>query len=210
MSNITGTFLFVTTSMSCPLPPKFCSYVTMISNFFIIIINEFFTNPTIVTWLELFFFFTHDQIFMEVFIYYFFAKLIIFKNCFKKFIISIFTSKNNYWLGKFIISTNELVSKTTRNVVLILFWVRIFITFNAFWITLDFEWNCYLFKIIFKLNFSFFKSYRLCTIKAQTNFLCSVNTFLLLKYCKQLLKKYFLFLLFFLWNINLSKSLIYI
>ena len=48
-----------------------------------------------------------------------------------KIIGSIFTSKNNYWLGKFIINTNKLVSKTTRNVILILFWVRTFITFNS-------------------------------------------------------------------------------
>ena len=39
-------------------------------------------------------------------------------------------------------------------------------------------------------------------------FLCSVSTFLLLKHCKQLLQKYFLFLFFVLWNINLLKSLI--
>ena len=39
--------------------------------------------------------------------------------------------------------------------------------------------------------------------------LCSVNTFLPLKHYKQLLQKYFLFLFFLLWNINLSKSLMY-
>ena len=61
-------------------------------------------------------------------IHYSFTILIFFKNCFNKFISSIFTSKNNYWLGKFIINTNKPVSKTTRNVILIHFWVRTFIS----------------------------------------------------------------------------------
>ena len=38
------------------------------SNFFIIIINEFLTNPESVTILKLFFFFTHGQIFVKVFV----------------------------------------------------------------------------------------------------------------------------------------------
>ena len=33
---------------------------------------------------------------------------------------------------------------------------------------------------------------------------CSANTFSLLKYCKELLQMYFLFLFFVLWNLNLS------
>ena len=51
----------------------------------------------------------------------FFTVFILFTNCFNKFISSIFTSKNNHWLGKLIINTNNFVSKTTRNVILILF-----------------------------------------------------------------------------------------
>ena len=111
--------IYVTTPMS--YTSKFASYMTMISNFFIVIINEFFTYSTRVTWFKLFFFFTHDQIFVKVFFHYFFTILILFKNCFNKFTSSIFTSKNSYWLGKFIINTNKLVSKTTRNVILIFF-----------------------------------------------------------------------------------------
>ena len=110
--------VYVTTSISCTF--KFSSCVAMISNFFIIIINDF-TNHASVTRLKLFFFFTHDQIFVKVFFHYFFTILILFKNCFNKFVSSIFTSKNNYWLSKFIINTNKLVSKTTRNVILIFF-----------------------------------------------------------------------------------------
>ena len=112
--------IYVTTPMSCT--SKFSSYVTMISNFFIIIINEFFTNPASVARLELFFFlFTHDQIFVEMLFHYFFTVFILFKNCFNKFISSIFTSKNNYWLVKFIINTNKFISKATRNAILINF-----------------------------------------------------------------------------------------
>ena len=119
--------IYVSTPMSCT--SNFFSYVTMISNFFIIIINEFFTYPTFVTRLELFFLFTHYQIFVKMFFQYFFTILILFKNCFNKLISSIFT---NYRLDKFIINTNKLVSKTTRNVILLFFWVRTFITYNTF------------------------------------------------------------------------------
>ena len=81
--------------MSCP--SKCGSYVTMISNFFIFIINECFTNLGSVTTLELFFFFfTHDQISVKVFFRYFFTVFKLFNNCFNKFISSIVTSKNSY------------------------------------------------------------------------------------------------------------------
>ena len=127
--------IYVKIPMSCI--SKLSSYVTMISIFFIIIINEFLTNPANVTWLKflffffIFFFFTYDQIFVKMFFHYFFTVIILLINCFKKFISSIFNSKNNYWFDKFIINTNELVSKTTRNMILIFFWVRTFITFNT-------------------------------------------------------------------------------
>ena len=68
---------------------------------------------------------------LKCFFHYFFTILILFKNGFDKFISNIFTSKNNYWLGTFIINTSKLVSKTTRNVILIFFWIRTFITFNT-------------------------------------------------------------------------------
>ena len=111
--------IYVTTPMGCT--SKFCSYVTMISNFLIVIINKFFTNPTSVTLLKLIFFFSYDQIFVEMFFHYFFAVLIILKNCFNKFISCIFAYKNNNWLTKLIIDVNNFVSKTTRNVILIFF-----------------------------------------------------------------------------------------
>ena len=121
--------IHVTASMT--YASEFSTYVAMISSFFIAIINEFFTNPANVTRLKFLFFFTHDQIFVKVFFHYFFTILILLKNCFNKFTSSIFTSKNSYWFGKFIINTNKLVSKTTRNVILIFFWVNTFITFNT-------------------------------------------------------------------------------
>ena len=72
-----------------------------------------------------------SQIFVKMFIHFFFTILINFKNCFNKFINSIFTSKKNYLLDKFIITTKKFVSKTTRNVILIFFWERTFTTFNT-------------------------------------------------------------------------------
>ena len=151
--------IYVTTQMSCT--SKFASYVTMISDFFIVIIITFFTNPANVIWLESFFlFFIHDQKFLKVFFLLFFTVLILLKNCFNKFISSIFTPKNNNWLTKPIINTNNFVSKTARNVLLILFCVRTFINFNTLSITLkisiNFKWGWFLFEIIFKLNCSFF------------------------------------------------------
>ena len=140
---------------------KFSSYVTIISNFFIVIINEFFTNPASATWLKLFFFFfTHDQILVKVFFHYFFTILILFKNFSNKFISSIFTSKNSNWFTRFIINTNNLVSKTGRNVTLIFVWVEPFINFSSLFFTLkiniNFKWDWYLFEIILKFNCSFF------------------------------------------------------
>ena len=112
--------IYVTTPMSCT--SKFSSHMTVISNFFIVILNEFFTNPARVTRLKLpFVFLTYNQIFVKVFFLYFFIVLKLFKNRFNKFLSSIFTSKNNDWLSKFIINTNKFVSKTTRNVILIFF-----------------------------------------------------------------------------------------
>ena len=145
--------------MSCT--SKFSSHMTVISNFFIVILNEFFTNPARVTRLKLpFVFLTYNQIFVKVFFLYFFIVLKLFKNRFNKFLSSIFTSKNNYWLSKFIINTNKFVSKTTRNVVLMFFWVKPFIAFNILQIRLkismNFKWNWYLFEIILKFNCSFF------------------------------------------------------
>ena len=106
------------------------NFVTMISYFFLF--NEFFTYPTYVTWLKLlFFFFSHDQIFVEMFFSYFFIVFILFKNCFNKFVSIIFTSVKNNWFTKSIISTNKFVSKITRNVILICFWAKTLTNFNT-------------------------------------------------------------------------------
>ena len=96
--------------MSCAC--KFASYKTMISYFFVVIINEFFTNPA--SLLDWFFFFTHDQIFVKVFFHYFFTILILFKNCFNKFVSSIFASKDNYLLSKFIINTKQVCKQNNK------------------------------------------------------------------------------------------------
>ena len=113
----------VKTPMGCA--SKFSSYMTMIYNFFIAIINKFFTNsaPVISTnFAEINILFpTYDQIFVKAFFHYFFAVLILFKNWFNKIISSLFTSKNNNWLTKSVIHTNNFVSKTTGNVILIFF-----------------------------------------------------------------------------------------
>ena len=104
--------------MSCT--SKFSSHMTMISNFFIVIINEFYKNSANVTQLKLFFFFfTHGQFFVKVFFHYFLKVFKLFKNRLNKLIRRIFASKNNNRFTKFIINTNKLVSKTTRNVILL-------------------------------------------------------------------------------------------
>ena len=122
--------MYTTIPMSCT--SKFTSYVTMSSYFFFVIINKFCTNPTTFTFLkEMFFFYTHDQMFVKVFVHYFFAKFILLMNCFNKFISCIFTSINTNWLSKSIINTNNFISKTTRNVILIFFCVRTFIIFST-------------------------------------------------------------------------------
>ena len=77
-------------------------------------------------------FFTHDQIFVKMFFHYFFTIPILYENFFSKLISSFSTSINNYWLDKSIINTKKLVSKTARNVILILFLVRTFITLSTF------------------------------------------------------------------------------
>ena len=139
---------------------KFSSYVTMISYFFIVIINKFFTNPVFKCYLiENHFLLLHyDQIFVKVFFLYFFTVFVLPKYRFNKFISIIFISKNKNRLTKSIINTNIFVSKTTRNVILILFWVEPFINFSSQNYTQNqhnFKWNWYLFEIIFKRNCSF-------------------------------------------------------
>ena len=96
---------------------------------------SFFTNPAIVTWLVFFFFFfffffSYDQIFMKIFFHYFFTVFTLFKNCFNKFISSIFISKNDNWLTQSIINANSFVSKTTRNTIVLFLWVGPFTNFK--------------------------------------------------------------------------------
>ena len=81
--------------------------------FFIVIINEFFTNPESVTILKLFFFFTHGQIFVKVFVCYFFAVLILFKACvlyfYQIFIFNQMIALPKLW-KMFFISSKKLFS----------------------------------------------------------------------------------------------------
>ena len=93
--------IYVTISMSCT--PKVTSHVAMISDFFFIIFNKFFTNPTTI---DLLIKFLLKSLFIT-----FVAVFRLLKNCFNKFINSIFTSKNNNWLRKPIININNFVSK---------------------------------------------------------------------------------------------------
>ena len=138
--------IYVTTPMSCTsnLSVTWKRSLTFLSPWSI----TFFTNPRSVTWLILVFFFSYGQIYVKVFFHYFFTVLILFKNCFNKFISSVFTPKNSNRLTKSIISTNNFVSKTTRNMAMVFFWVRTFINFNPLQITLkitkNFKWTMYL------------------------------------------------------------------
>ena len=167
-------FLNVTTPVNCA--STFSSYVTMISNFFMVIFNEFFTNPRRVTWLKLLFVFSHDQIFVEIFFHDFFTIFRLHKNCFKKFKSSIFTSVNNYRLTKFIINTNKFVSKTVSNVILIFFEYNLHSKSVK-----NLKCNWYLFKIVFKFCFSFSNLMDCAPLMLKQTSLCSVKTFLLLK-----------------------------
>ena len=122
--------IYVTISMSGT--SKFTTYVTMNANVFFIIIKKFFTNPATVTLLkQMFLFCSTDQIFLKVFVYYISAIFILLKNYFNKFKTCIFTSVSKSWFSEPIINTNNFVSKTTRNVILIFFCVKTFIAFNT-------------------------------------------------------------------------------
>ena len=107
----------------------------------------------------LFFFFSYNQVVVEMFFHYFFLVLKFIKNCFNKFVSSIFAFVTNYWLSKFIINTNKFVSKTTGNVISIFSCVRTFITFNTFQnmlkVSINFKQNWNLFDGVFKFNCSF-------------------------------------------------------
>ena len=120
--------IYVTTPLSCT--SKLSIYVTMISNFFIVMINKFFANPTNITQLKFFFFVAYDQIFVFLLIFGFLQYSYKSMNCFNKFISSVFTPKNNNRLTKSIINANNFVSKTTRNVNLIFFLCRTFHKFQ--------------------------------------------------------------------------------
>ena len=124
--NNTGTFL-VNWKIDVPTPMrstyKSSCYVAVISYFFIF--NEFSQiQQMLLDWN------CYDHGFVEMCFHYFFTVFVLFKNCFNKFLTSIFTSVNGNWFTKFIIDPNKFVSKTTRNVTLIFFWARTFITFK--------------------------------------------------------------------------------
>ena len=70
---------------------------------------------------------------LKFFFNYFFTVIILFKNCFDKFIGSIFTSIKNSWFSKFIINANKFIGNTARTVILIFLCVRtIFFFFSSF------------------------------------------------------------------------------
>ena len=84
--------------------------------------------------------------FIKMFIYQFFAIIILFKNCINEFINCIFTSINSNWFAKFIINTYNFTSKTARNLD---FSQCMKITFK---IRINLKWCSYFFEIIFKLD----------------------------------------------------------
>ena len=62
----------------------------------------------------------------------FFAAIILFKNCFDKFINYIFFTVKNNWFAKFIINANSFINKIARNMILIFFsiWSAFFSIIN--------------------------------------------------------------------------------
>ena len=115
----------------------FLFYMIIISCFIITCSKQFVTYAAFVTWLKSFFiFYSHDKIFIEMIFYHIFTIILLFKNCFNKYIDCIFTSVKNSWFAKSIINTYNFVSKPARNMFLILFsiWSIIIsiITVNSF------------------------------------------------------------------------------
>ena len=142
---------------------------------------------------------------------FFFAIITLFKNCFNKFIDCIFPSVKNNWLAKSIINTNNFVSNTAKNMILIFFSIwSVFIsviTFNSFYITFKvsinfnrtancLKWFLNLIETLFNFTLSLpflFKQFSL--------YFCKIFTL----QCKQYLHKYFLVLHFVLLHINPNK-----
>ena len=100
-------------------PSLFTSYMAMISHV-IIKINQFTKNPTNITPFKFFIFFSsHNQVFIKMFFHHSPTIIILFKNTLNKCNHCTFTSVKYNIFTEFIINTNNLISKTTRNMVLI-------------------------------------------------------------------------------------------
>ena len=86
----------------------------------------------------MFSFFIHKQVFIKIFVHYFFVKFIFLKNYFNKFISCIFTSINNNWLSKPIINTKNFIGKTTRNMVILFVFLFLGLKYNGHKISMKF------------------------------------------------------------------------
>ena len=93
----------------------FC-YVIMISCIIISCTKQFVTYSAFITSLRYsFMFYIHEQIFVKMVFYHFFAIFIFSKNCTNKFMDYIFSCVKDNCLAEFI-------SKTARNMCVIFFW----------------------------------------------------------------------------------------
>ena len=100
----------------------FSCHMIIISSVIISCSKQFIIYPAFITWLNSsFILYSHYKIFIEIFSYYAFIIIRLFKNCFNKFIDFIFSSLRNNWLAKFIINTYNFVSKTAKSMFLIFF-----------------------------------------------------------------------------------------
>ena len=115
-------------------PPYFP--VTWISYFYIFWSKQFITYPAIKIWFKTcFIFYRHDKIFIKMIFHDYLAIIILFKNCFNKFIGCIFSSVKNNWLAKSIINTYNFVSKIAKNVFMIYFSTRSILLSSLLWTT---------------------------------------------------------------------------
>ena len=187
--------------MSCA--STFSSHMTMISNFFIVIINGFFTNQALLDWNC-----SSSSPMIKFLLHYLFKILILFKNRFKNYFKKIQVPNFECKL-KSVESYEGPYSKKYQNHVPFGFaFKRICVDDKFTKLIVVFRGENASYEFINSIApFSNIIDCTLLMLKQTT--LYYVSTFLLLKRCKQLSQKYFLFLLFVLWNINLSKSLIY-
>ena len=109
----------------------FTSDVTMISYFIFRVSNQSTSNSTNISQFKSFILFcTHNQVFIKILSQNFSVIIILNKNRSNEFVNSILLSVQHNLFAIFIINTNNLISKATKNMILIFLCVRNIIITN--------------------------------------------------------------------------------